>query len=176
MCYSLSHVWLLVTAWIYILLSFFIAHRYSQLLSIYSVFYHSKQNKKVERRNFQWKKKRKKAYEPAIWIKVRTLKWGKLGRKREVREKSGGTGRWGATLGGKPPSENVFYIFSSELNGGIELQDYMLSRELVNYVKSQAVNISVFAGRTVTIETIQLYFCKVEVAIHNICKKWVYLC
>ena len=57
------------------------------------------------------------------------------------------------------------------MNGGIELQDYMLSRELVNYVKSQVVNISVFAGHTVTVETIQLYFCKVEVAIHNICKK-----
>lgn len=51
------------------------------------------------------------------------------------------------------------------------MQDYMLSRELVNYVKSQVVNISVFAGHTVTVETIQLYFCKVEVAIHNICKK-----
>ena len=62
------------------------------------------------------------------------------------------------------------------MNGGIELQDYMLSRELVNYVKSQVVNISVFAGHTVTVETIQLYFCKVEVAIHNICKKNEYIC
>ena len=43
----------------YILLSFFITYRYSQFLSIYSVFYHSEQNKKVERRNFQWKKKEK---------------------------------------------------------------------------------------------------------------------
>ena len=73
---------------------------------------------------------------------------GKLGRKREARDKSGagGTGRWGATLGIKQPSENVFHIFSSELSGGIELQYYMLSRELVNYVKNQVVNISVFAG------------------------------
>lgn len=97
---------------------------------------------------------------------------GKLGRKREVRDKWGaGTGWCRTTLGIKQPSENVFYIFSSELNGGTELQDYMLSRELVNYVKSQVVNISVFAGHTVTIETIQLYFCRVEVAIYNICKK-----
>ena len=41
------------------------------LLSILSL----KTKQKIERRNFWWKKKGKWFYEPATWIKVRTLKW-----------------------------------------------------------------------------------------------------
>lgn len=49
--------------------------------------------------------------------KVRTLMWEKMGRKRQVNNKTEmRTNRWGATLDVKhKASENVFYVLSFEL-------------------------------------------------------------
>lgn len=75
---------------IVILYKLWIFHSHSFVFTQYFITLSKQKKQKVERRNFQWEEEVMwctRVSEPAMWTK-RTLKWEKLRRKRQMRDKT----------------------------------------------------------------------------------------